>query len=104
MPVNVVGIERKEAARIGVDLAAQTILDPLAHHRPLLARDGLHVGLHLGRNLLAKADVEILRRPFRVTLPQIAQLQVLDVEAPRVACASRSKASTAAGVLAATPP
>jgi hypothetical protein len=80
--VNIVGVEREEAARIGIDLASQPILDSLADHRPLLARDGLQVGLDFGRNALAKTDVEILRRPRRVALTKISHLQMVDAKAP----------------------
>ena len=66
MAVHVVGVEREEAVDAGVDLAAQAVLDALAHHRALLARDGQHVGFFVGQDGLAEGDVQVLPRPVGV--------------------------------------
>jgi hypothetical protein len=63
MPVDVVGIKLEEPVDAAVDLAAQAVRDPLAHHRALLARDRLQVFVGIRQDRLAKRDVELLSRP-----------------------------------------
>ena len=51
------GIDRIEAIDGPLDFAAQAVLDALAHHRALFARDRLHICVVVGRNLLAERRV-----------------------------------------------
>ena len=81
--MHVVGVERKESIDAGVDVAAQAVLDALAHHRALLARDGQHVGLLVGQDVLAKRHVEVLRRPVVVPGIDVAQFEVIDAQSLR---------------------
>ena len=69
--MHVVGVERKEAVDAGVEFGAQSVLDALAHHRALLARDGEHVGLLVGQDGLAEGDVEVLLGPVVVAACEV---------------------------------
>ena len=57
MTMHVVGKELEEPVCVAVDCANEAILDALANHGALLARDGQHVGLDVGQDFLAKGDV-----------------------------------------------
>src|SRR5215510_6787972 len=76
MPAHVVRVEAEEAADRGVELAAQALLDPLAHHRALLARDGEHVRLLVGEDRLAEGHVELLPRPSRLAHDAVLELEM----------------------------
>ena len=80
--MHVVSEQRKEAIDTWVDLAAQTVLDAFADHRTLLARDRQQVGLVVGQDGLAQADIEILQRPILVPSTDVAQFQVACTKTP----------------------
>ena len=65
MAMHVVRVQREEPVDRRVDLASQSVLDPLADHRALLARHGEEVGLGVGIELLAERHVQVLLRPVR---------------------------------------
>jgi len=81
--MDVVREQIEEAAEIGVDLAAQAVADALAHHRPLLARDGREVVLDLRQDRLAEGDVQILARPVGMAHLAMAQLEMLHAQPAR---------------------
>src|SRR5262245_43519169 len=76
MPAHVVRVEPEEAVDRAVELAAQAVLDPLAHHRALLARDGEHVRLLVGEDRLAEGHVELLPRPSRLAHDAVLELEM----------------------------
>ena len=65
---------------VAVGDRGQTVLDALAHHRPLLARDRLHVALVVGLDRFTERHVEV--RP-------------LDPSRPPSACGARCRNSSA---------
>ena len=77
MAQHVVGIEREEAIDVRIDVADEFVLDALAYHGALLARDGEHVGFGLGQDRLAEGDVQLLPRPVRMAGLEVAIFQVL---------------------------
>ena len=80
MTMLVVGVEGEEPVDRGVGLAPQTVLDPLAHHRALFARDGEHVRLDVRRDLLAEVEVDRLPRPLRLPCGTVSQLEMRDTQ------------------------
>ena len=86
-------------------VARQPVLDALAHHGALLARDGQHVGLVVGQDLLAEGDVEVLRAASRrAGGAHIAEFEVVDAELLRQAWASPPAGARPRHRSAATPP
>ena len=84
--VHAARIRVEHAVDVGVDFAAQAQLDPLAHHRALLARDGVQVGFVVARDLLAEGDVQFLGVPAgvaRVRALHAAVFEVADAELAR---------------------
>ena len=77
MPMDVVRVKCEESFDRLVDLAAQTCLNPFAHHRALLARDREHVGFDLGQDFLAEGHVQVLARPGRLAGLEVAQLEIV---------------------------
>ena len=83
--VHVVGVQAEEAVHAAIHFALQAVLDALAHHRALLARDGQHVGFFVGQDGLAEGDVHLLPWPIFMAALQLAQFQVIDTQALRQA-------------------
>ena len=75
--MHVVRVQRKEAVRVGVDLAHQAARDSLANHRPLLARDGSEVVVDVWQDRLAERYIKVLSRPVGFAYGAIAQLEVV---------------------------
>ncbi len=55
----------------------------LAHHGPLLARDGLHVVFNRWQDGLAEGYIEILGRPLRMARCHVAELQMVHAKFAR---------------------
>ena len=83
MAMNIVRVKGEKAFAVAVDRADQPIFDALAHHGPLLARDGQHVFVNVGQDRLAEGDIQILRRPLRMARRDIAKFQMVDAKFPR---------------------
>jgi hypothetical protein len=78
--MDVVRVEREEAADLRIDFAAQAAGDALAHHGPLLARNREQVGLWVRQDGLAEGHVQVLRGPVGMARRDVAHLQVRDAE------------------------
>jgi hypothetical protein len=83
MALDVVRVQIEEPSGIAIDLRFESALDPLAHHRALLARDGQQIGFDLGRQFLAKGHVQRLLRPFGFAPAAVAQFEMRDAQAAR---------------------
>ncbi len=78
--MDVVRVERKESVNGVVDFTAQPMLDSLADHGALLARYRLQVRVDVGKQVLAKCDVELLAWPGRAFDVAIPEFEVLHAE------------------------
>src|SRR3569623_1212852 len=88
-----------KACDAGVNLAGETGLAALAHHRALLARDGEHVLFRIGVDLLAEGDVKIVfARPVAVARCAIAEFEVIDAALARQLDCRRLKRAGRLGV------
>ena len=65
------GIDAMQPIDILVADRGKTVLDPLAHHRPLFARDCLHVLLVVRFDRLAKGNVEV-RPSYPIAFDRVA--------------------------------
>ncbi|MCY1520667.1 hypothetical protein D9M68_554490 [compost metagenome] len=85
MAVHVVGVQGEETVGGQVHVRSQAVLDALAHHGALLARNGEHVVFFLGQDGLAEGDVELLHRPVGVAAVNVAKLQMIGAQFDRQA-------------------
>ena len=76
----VVRVKLEETIDTAIDLADQSALDALAHHRALLAWNREQVGLDLGQQRPAESHVQLLLRPVGLGPDAIAQFEVLHAE------------------------
>ena len=83
MAMDVVRVERKKTVCVAVNGADQPVLDPLADHGPLLARDGQHVVFNRWQDGLAEGYIEILGRPLRMAGRHVAELQMVHAKFAR---------------------
>ena len=81
MAANIVRIKCKKPVGATVNFAAQSVLDSLADHGTLLARNGQKIGFFMRQDFLAKRDVEVLRGPVGVARIDIAPFQMRHPEA-----------------------
>src|SRR5437867_11476604 len=83
MAMYVIRVERKKAVARLIDLATQPMLDPFSNHCSLLARDGMHVGVDVWRQLFSERHIQILARPFRALRYTVPELEVIDTQRVR---------------------
>ena len=81
--MHVVGVQREQAPAGGVDLAREAVLHPLSDHRALLAWNREQVGVDVRQDRLAERAVEILGGPPVMRARELAQLEMIDLEALR---------------------
>ena len=80
------GIREIEVVDALVRLAGQPRLDALAHHRPLLTRNGAHVRLVIFAEGASKRDIEIVfTQPVFAYRLLVAHLEMIDTECLREA-------------------
>ena len=102
MAMLVIRVKLEEALDTAIDLADQSALDALAHHRALLAWNREQIGLDLGQQRLAESHVQVLLRPVRLGPDAVAQFEVAHAEIARqvdrnpVQCAAARRSSLAA--------
>src|SRR5438309_1385743 len=99
MAVDVVSVQGKKAIGGHIDLAHKAVLDPLAHHRALLARDREHVGFDVRRDVLAKSHIKVLPRPFGAAALRVAYLEIIDAERSREIIRGRDQRSRRLGIV-----
>ncbi len=98
--MHVVGVEREEAVDAAVDLAAQPVLDALADHRALLARNRLQIGVDIGETgSCGTSTYRSCRGQSGLLTRAVAQFEMFDTERTRKSARRLDKPALDAGVV-----